>query len=902
MRFSTCRTGPLVRMILTLVALLCTSSFVQAQRIRAEAFPGEPFGVGRGQVFLPERAYPQPLGPSGLALVEANGRALYPVVDTPELGAAVLKEVRGVLDQARRPEGRWLRDLLNSVPPPPATVYFLFRGNEPLKLTLQTRRAETFTVTPRRNSTAYGRVLDHWWHEYTTRPQLLEFFQSPDYPPQVENYLKSTLAQRLGLPLPEGPLHRPLQEPIEPELGLFLGTESMRVAMERDRILGRTALGETADQPLPKPIDVPELQLPDPPEDVQIEPLAGRVPAECFYVRFGSFSNFLWFQDTLAKWRYDLQNLVALRGLNFEVQRRIEESLVMEMSVLARLLGETTVADVAIIGTDLAFQEGGAYGLLYHARNNLMLTAEFTRQRQERLQQGDGATDEKVTIGDREVSFLSSPDGSAWSYYVADGDFHFVTRSKTLVKRFLETGSGEGTLGASKEFRYARSAMPLERSDTVFVYASDAFLENLVSPAYRTETVRRMQATADVELVELALLASAAEGKPGDTIEQLVAGGFLPSDFGARPDGSRAVLDSGEVYDSMRGRRGAFVPAADVEVGAVSPSEAEDYREFGDFYHRRWRRIDPILVGIKRHELEHNRERVVIDARITPFAKENYARLREELGPAEPTRLAPLTDDGVAFEAVLADQRVFGGLREIHPPSADWVDYGLWRGIRDLFVGYLGKTGELGVLSPWNARIEGPADERGYASAPGGMWRRDYDQFTLFSLQPDVLAMVAPQLQFEQAERPAQFRLRVEDVTRALIYPRLNDFAYARTRETCLGNLRLMHDLGQQLHVPGEDCKNAAELLLDGELICPLGGEYAFQQIAGGPGQWTATAVSDAPTGGLLTAKAPEGFVAPPLSWFRGLEAELTATPEALAIHAEMVMQMPEEEAVGSTQ
>ncbi len=896
MRCSPCCTGPSVRMMLTLVALLCTSSFAQAQRIRAEAVPGEPFGVGRVQVFLPEQAYPKPLGPSGLALVEADGRVLYPVVDTPELGAAVLQEVRGVLDQARRPEGRWLSELLDSVPPPPATVYFLFRGSEPLRLTLQTRRAETFTVTPRRNPVAYRALLDHWWHEYTTRPQLLELFQSPDYPPQVENYLKSTLARRLGLPLPAGPLHRPLQEPIEPELGLFLGTESMRVAHQRGRILGRTALGETADQALPKPIDTAELELPDLPEDVQIEPLAARVPAECFYVRFGSFSNFLWFQDTLGKWRYDLQNLVALRGLNFEVRRRIEESLVMEMSVLARLLGETTVADVAIIGTDLAFQEGGAFGLLYHARNNLLLTAEFMRQRQERLQQGDGATDEKVTIGDREVSFLSSPDGSARSYYVADGDFHFVTRSKTLMKRFLETGSGEGSLGASKDFRYARSVMPVDRSDTVFVYVSDAFLRNLVSPTYRTETVRRMQATADIELVELALLASAAEGKPGDTIEQLVDGAFLPSDFGARPDGSRAVIENGEVCDSLRGRRGAFVPVPDVEVQAVSPAEADDYRQFADFYHQRWRRLDPILVGVKRHELEHDRERVVIDARITPLDKENYARLREELGPAEPTRLAPLTDDGVAFEAVLAKQRIFGGLREIHPPSADWIDYGLWRGIRDWFVGYLGTTGELGVLSPLNVRIDGPVDERGFASAPGGMWRRDYNEFTLFSLQPDVLAMVAPQLQFEQAERPAQIRFRIEDVTRAVIYPRLNDFAYARTRETCVGNLRLMHDLGQQLHVPGEDCKNAAELLLDGELICPLGGEYAFQQIPGGPGQWTATAVDESSPGGLLTAKAPEGFVAPPLSWFRGLEAELTATPEALAIHAEVVMQMPEEQ------
>jgi hypothetical protein len=106
-----------------------------------------------------------------------------------------------------------------------------------------------------------------------------------------------------------------------------------------------------------------------------------------------------------------------------------------------------------------------------------------------------------------------------------------------------------------------------------------------------------------------------------------------------------------------------------------------------------------------------------------------------------------------------------------------------------------------------------------------------------------------------------------------------------------------MHDLSQQLHVPGEDCQNAAELLLDGKLICPLGGEYVYQPVDGGPGRWTATAVPES-TRTILNVHAPEGFVAPPLSWFRGLEAELTATPEALAIHAEVVMQ----QGVDSTQ
>ena len=92
-----------------------------------------------------------------------------------------------------------------------------------------------------------------------------------------------------------------------------------------------------------------------------------RVPAECFYVRFGSFANFLWLQDTLAKWGGDAQNLIALRGLDRGMSRHIEKELVLKQTVLSRMLGDTVIADVAIIGTDTFFREGACYGILFHA-------------------------------------------------------------------------------------------------------------------------------------------------------------------------------------------------------------------------------------------------------------------------------------------------------------------------------------------------------------------------------------------------------------------------------------------------------------------------------------------------------------------------------------------------------
>ena len=170
------------------VVLLSTSSPVLGQ-IRAEAIPGEPFGVGRVEVVLPGQMQPEVLGLTGLGLTEANGRVLYPAVDAGLLSSAVLDEVKGVLDRSRRPVGRLLSELSELLKPPPqATIYFLFLGDAPLELSLQSRRTDTFVVTPAHDPAAYPLLFEAWWRQYTASAGLLtELLGQPVYPPQVEN-------------------------------------------------------------------------------------------------------------------------------------------------------------------------------------------------------------------------------------------------------------------------------------------------------------------------------------------------------------------------------------------------------------------------------------------------------------------------------------------------------------------------------------------------------------------------------------------------------------------------------------------------------------------------------------------------------------------------------------------
>ncbi len=852
-------------------------------RVR-EAYAGEPFGVGRIDVDLSDDLLREPLGLAGLLLADEEGRVLYPALES----RADLGVVTDVLSQSRRPALRILGEVLER--PSKTGVFFLFRGRGPLELAVQSRRVEMVRVQPVDDAAGHRRLLAAWWRHYSAGPSLL---QTSDYPPLVENYLRSMLAHRLGLSLPRPPKPRHWEEQFGEELQLAGATESLRIAYQRERFLGPPPAAEAAEGPLPEPIAVPEPEGPPPPAGVAVEPLAMRVPAECLYVRFGTFANFLWFQDTLARWGGDFQNLVAARGLDRGLRDRFQSQLVLQTTLLSRLFGEQVVADVAIVGSDFFFARGGAYGVLFRAKNSKMLASNLTGQRRERLKKKDGVSEKTVKIDGHDVSFLWSPDGSVRSFYAADGDYHFVTSSRWLAGRFLATRSGKESLGATAEFRRARQQMPLERNDAVFVYLSSGFFRNFISLPYRVEMARQLKAQADIELVQMALLASAAERKPGDSIEQLASGEFLPPGFGPRGDGSQTLLADGEAKDSLRGEPGRFVPIPDMEVASVTPSEVAAYRRFADFYASHWERLNPILVGIQRKSLPGDREQVTLDARVSPLARKQYDFLSQFIGPADQRRLEPIPGDAVALELILPRQRIFAGLQAVGPAMEVVRGEALPLGrLRNLVVGYVGTTGELGPLGFLGRRLA-PPDPAGYSRGEAGLWTRRADEFLVFSFQRELLEMVTSRLKFVPAERPAQVRLRVADLSESKIASFANTWGYQRSRQTSLGNLRLVHQVIQQLHVPGERAKTAAELLLDAKLICPLGGEYVYRQTPQGVGGWTSTFFDGQGRDGPPTPRPPSAYQAPPLNWFRGLDLESLVEPEVLSVHAQLIMQVP---------
>ena len=102
-----------------------------------------------------------------------------------------------------------------------------------------------------------------------------------------------------------------------------------------------------------------------------------------------------------------------------------------------------------------------------------------------------------------------------------------------------------------------------------------------------------------------------------------------------------------------------------------------------------------------------------------------------------------------------------------------------------------------------------------------------------------------------------------------------------------------MQQVTQQLHLPADTAKTAAEVLLDGTLACPLGGQCVYRTTPEGIGYWTSTAIEGGRRPGLLRAQVPEGYRAPPLSWFRGMQLDAGLSDSSISAHLELDMQWP---------
>lgn len=770
-----------------------------------------------------------------------------------------------------------------------ADYWFLFRGDEPVTAHWSDE-SDPVTVTPAAvRERVAGRMLMAWWESFSENVE--ERLERGHQPPVADQYLLAMLSSRLRVPLEVERRQREEEDRPLATIELLAGAERLRAEILREAMRSDVPPLDIGRRVVPAA--VLWKTLPDQPvvADVAIEPLARLAPPECFYVRFGKFSNFLWLTNLIREQGGDLGSMISARGFEQDMTSRFERQFSIRYSVLADYFGDQVVADLALIGADMYLADGSAMGVLLEAKNQLLLDTALGRERDATLkrERDSGVTQQTLRINGHETDLISTPDNRVRSFLASHDKFRLVTNSRHLVERFWAVVDGGASLGALNEFQHARSRMPADRGDTLFAYFSTHFFHNLVSPQYQIELRRRLRVVADFQLLELALIAARREGIAEDEVS-LVRHGLLPQDWGKRADGSRLQRGKdGALVDSMRGARGALLPIPDVLIRDVSAAERVEFKKTAAYYEEKWRTMDPLMATVKRFSVEGkpNRERLVVDAQVSPFVERKYSRWLGLLGEPTVEQVAGPSDAIIQGQASLKGgllrpsvqpHQLFVGIVD-RPPAVDDLQLeGILDTLRTIqaIPGYLGAWPRPGFLDGFPLSPRYQEDEDGYSRLPLRLWRWRGGDYSVLSFDRKLLESVHPVLKVGEAEAPAQAWLRVVDLKEAKLAGWIRDLHFQQAVRVSRGNAEWLNTLTQTMGAAPEEALDVAGRLVDGQVRCPLGAAYERQD-----GVWKATCPSS----------PPEDFHSPLLRWFRGGAVMLNTGGERLIVHGEIDIQ-----------
>ncbi|WP_145094278.1 hypothetical protein [Rosistilla carotiformis] len=859
------------------------------------AIHGEPFGVG-----FVRAQWPEPVeGLSRVRVSSPQGRLFYPAAEP--LTVTVRDPMR--LDPAPRElkfgRGKILERLGQVVKAAVTAderqqvtgyeIWFLFQGDRPFDLQISGPAVATIPIVPvAAAADDHQAALQGWWQSYQAQAES-EIAGAPMLP-VVDAYLLSYLARRLDLPRPAALSRMRLEKPPVAIEMMADSSGLQRIALA-DVLRGEPHEVSEPFDTLPAAVEVAEIApMDDDAVPEGIEPIARMVPPECFYLRFGSFANFLWFQKLAQEHDGDVKNMVGRPILDRRGSQRIEELLNVRYTQLADLFGDALIGDVALVGNDFLLDDGPSIGVLMQAKNAFLLSTFLGQDRQATVAQFPDCTLETKTIEGIEVSLLSTPDNRVRSFWVANGDWMFLTSSEHLAARFIAARKARTPLAATAEFQHFREKYPHGEKPAITLFLPRRFLSTLYTPHFQIELQRRCRAAAEMAVLVAARAAASNEGQSLVMADDLIAAGYLPGGFGHRVDRSGLILTDDGVLDSRRGGRQTLLPIDDVAIDKITSAERIWQDQIDRMRTAQPGLLEPVFIQIDRSAADPqspDRERLTIAVDVVPAMLGKQAWIVDQLGPPTDIGVQFSKTDLISFHANIHSDKLngsipphylFGGLKDCYPAALAKFESPIDRIFAiSTLRGYLAAWPDPGLIDrlPLGLGRGSPVGPN-MTRLVGGAYRYQSERVSLLSFDREVLVESIPDLAVLDKQPTRRAHLKIEDLSQTQLGQWVSDTLLDAERRKSQAGCDLLSRLTEQLGIDRETTPLFAEELLGAALQCPLRGEFRCR----GDGHWCSTAseVETPPTAAVMR-------------WFRGLQASVDVVDNRLLVDIEVDVQ-----------
>jgi hypothetical protein len=335
--------------------------------------------------------------------------------------------------------------------------------------------------------------------------------------------------------------------------------------------------------------------------------LAKSIPADQHGIFFPSFDAMVRVFDEADASATPVLQFATVRAEDQGTKERYQTQLCLPLSAIARTLGPTIVASIAITGSDPYLPSGSDIALLFECKQPAVLETYLGMRHGEAKAAGARTVD--GTVGGTQYSGVRSDDRRVSSYVARFDETIVVTNSLTQLERIAATRAGfRSALASVDEYVWFRDRYPKsDASESALAVLSDATIRRWASARERIGNSRRVRAAAAMAEIQAASLESLARGK--------LALGTSAADP-AFPMSADFVWTKHGVYSPTYGSLAFLTPVAELSIGLVTESEKRGYEAFRNNFQNLWSNFfDPIAL-----RLSFTDSKVAADLTVMPLA------------------------------------------------------------------------------------------------------------------------------------------------------------------------------------------------------------------------------------------------------------------------------------------
>lgn len=382
-------------------------------------------------------------------------------------------------------------------------------------------------------------------------------------------------------------------------------------------------------------------------------PMDALVPNDCLYAHFSSFASFQRALDQVEDWGEELVHLVEVRARDRGIRERYTRRLMVDTTMLSRLMGEHVIGEVGLVAADPFLRDGTDVAVLLEEKVPAALDAALALQRAKAgpLAQSAGRRE------DVEVTSWTSADGRVSSHQARIGPCRVVASSAALAARIAACQARRApSMAASDDYRYMRVLFPARaEEEDGLLFLSDELVRKVVGPQTKIADARRLGCSGVLAAIENAAAFHRLERHADATLAELVTRAYLAQP--RCPSHGRYTHEAARARCSVHGSLDALAPLSATPVERVTAGERDAYVRFVDEYTRYWRTfVDPVGVRLSPGE------RIKLSTIILPLVENSIYTGMKQFLAMEPADLAPWgalpgTLLGVAFATPQGAQR-----------------------------------------------------------------------------------------------------------------------------------------------------------------------------------------------------------------------------------------------------